>query len=88
MASIPSTGGSIYSLYVTDRFIIAGTYESNIHVWDATNYQPIRTLEGWCFFHCTYLLLTLTHGFRTHRDGVCAGLLELPGQGPPLLVVL
>ncbi|XP_065899711.1 E3 ubiquitin-protein ligase TRAF7-like [Dysidea avara] len=39
-------GGSVYSLAVTNQYIICGTYENNINVWKVENLQPVGTLEG------------------------------------------
>ncbi|XP_065899712.1 E3 ubiquitin-protein ligase TRAF7-like isoform X1 [Dysidea avara] len=39
-------GGSVYSLAVTDQYIICGTYENSINVWKMENRQPVGTLEG------------------------------------------
>lgn len=41
-----TSGGSVYSLCVTDKFIICGTYENLIHVWDINTYSELHTLDG------------------------------------------
>jgi len=38
--------GSVYSLAVTRHFIIVGTYNQNIHVYDVNSYQSIKALVG------------------------------------------
>jgi E3 ubiquitin-protein ligase TRAF7 len=40
------TGGSVYSIAVTDQHLITGTYENQIHVWDVNTYKPVATLSG------------------------------------------
>ena len=39
-------GGSVYSLCVTDKHVICGTYENLIHVWDIGTFTEIHTLDG------------------------------------------
>eukprot|EP01147_Barroeca_monosierra_P007295 gene7295-495_t len=39
-------GGSVYSLAVSTDFIIAGTFENLIHVWNAETYAKVETLTG------------------------------------------
>eukprot|EP00047_Mylnosiga_fluctuans_P004167 m.233044 g.233044 ORF g.233044 m.233044 type:complete len:697 (+) comp12450_c0_seq1:87-2177(+) len=41
-----TSGGSVYSLCVTDKLIICGTYENLIHVWDLATYTETHTLDG------------------------------------------
>lgn len=36
----------MYSLAVTDRHIICGTYENSIHVWDVNTFTDIAVLSG------------------------------------------
>ncbi|EDV28456.1 uncharacterized protein TRIADDRAFT_19665, partial [Trichoplax adhaerens] len=43
---LQTSGGSIYSLAVTESYIICGTYENNIHVWDVLSYEQQKTLAG------------------------------------------
>eukprot|EP00055_Hartaetosiga_balthica_P008144 m.29318 g.29318 ORF g.29318 m.29318 type:complete len:698 (+) comp6140_c0_seq1:113-2206(+) len=43
---LQTSGGSVFSLCVSDHFIIAGTYESPIHIWDRESYEPVKILEG------------------------------------------
>lgn len=38
--------GSVYSLATTRQFIIVGTYNQNIHVYDVNTYQSIKGLVG------------------------------------------
>ncbi|XP_053400935.1 E3 ubiquitin-protein ligase TRAF7-like isoform X3 [Mercenaria mercenaria] len=38
--------GSIYSLAITSKYIIAGTYNRNIHVFNATSYEYMNALKG------------------------------------------
>ncbi|CAH1779015.1 unnamed protein product [Owenia fusiformis] len=38
--------GSIYSLAVTSKYIIAGTYNKNLHVWDISSNQYIQALSA------------------------------------------
>ncbi|XP_052234114.1 E3 ubiquitin-protein ligase TRAF7-like isoform X2 [Dreissena polymorpha] len=38
--------GSIYSLAVTSKYIIAGTYNRNIHVYSVKTYEYINALKG------------------------------------------
>ncbi|CAH3032173.1 unnamed protein product [Pocillopora meandrina] len=38
--------GSVYSLAVTKHFILVGTYNQNIHVYDVNTYQSIKALVG------------------------------------------
>ena len=44
--SLRTQGGSIYSLTTTDDYVISGTYEHLIHIWDIKTYQEVRTLSG------------------------------------------
>eukprot|EP00040_Diaphanoeca_grandis_P014999 m.76227 g.76227 ORF g.76227 m.76227 type:complete len:739 (-) comp24877_c0_seq1:162-2378(-) len=46
LEQLKTSGGSIYSLMLTDKFIIAGTYEHLIHVWDGKTLDLVNTLEG------------------------------------------
>ena len=39
-------GGSVYSLAVTDRHIVCGTYENMIHIWDVQTLAEIASLSG------------------------------------------
>ncbi len=40
------SGGSVYSLTVSNKHIICGTYENMIHVWDKETLSDIATLSG------------------------------------------
>lgn len=46
LESLQTSGGSIYSVYITDQYIICGTYEHLIHIWDGSTLDEVRTLEG------------------------------------------
>ena len=39
-------GGSVYSLALTNKYIICGTYENMIHVWDIQSLSEITSLSG------------------------------------------
>lgn len=38
--------GSVYSLAISKQFIVAGTYNQNIHVYDLHSYQHLKQLVG------------------------------------------
>jgi E3 ubiquitin-protein ligase TRAF7 len=38
--------GSVYSLAVTKQYLIVGTYNQNLHVYDINTYQHIKALTG------------------------------------------
>ncbi|WAR12330.1 TRAF7-like protein [Mya arenaria] len=38
--------GSIYSLAITSKYIIAGTYNRNIHVFSASTYEHVNAMKG------------------------------------------
>mmetsp|Transcript_13198 Transcript_13198/g.39721 ORF Transcript_13198/g.39721 Transcript_13198/m.39721 type:complete len:612 (-) Transcript_13198:116-1951(-) len=46
LESLRTQGGSIYSLTTTDDYVIAGTYEHLIHIWDVSTYDEVQTLSG------------------------------------------
>ena len=39
-------GGSVYSLAVSKKHIICGTYENMIHVWDKETLVDLASLSG------------------------------------------
>ncbi|XP_019849787.1 PREDICTED: E3 ubiquitin-protein ligase TRAF7-like [Amphimedon queenslandica] len=39
-------GGSVYSLALTSRYIVCGTYENMIHLWDINTLAEITSLSG------------------------------------------
>ncbi|KAF6024651.1 TRAF7 [Bugula neritina] len=39
-------GGSVYSITVTDKYILCGTYEKVIHVWELSTMEQVTTLQG------------------------------------------
>ncbi|KAG8145418.1 hypothetical protein E2320_011955, partial [Naja naja] len=41
-----TSGGSVYSIAVTNHHIVCGTYENLIHVWDIETKEQVRTLTG------------------------------------------
>ena len=43
---IQTQGGSVYSLAVSKDYIICGTYENCIHVWDVKTYKLVANLTG------------------------------------------
>jgi WD40 repeat protein len=45
-AELETQGGSIYSLTTTDTFVIAGTSNHLIHVWDTSTYSEVASLSG------------------------------------------
>jgi len=38
--------GSVYSLAVTDQYLIMGTYNRNTHLFDVNTFQPVKDLTG------------------------------------------
>ena len=40
------SGGSVYSLAISSKHIICGTYENMIHVWDKETLSDIASLSG------------------------------------------
>ncbi|KAF3846949.1 hypothetical protein F7725_004027, partial [Dissostichus mawsoni] len=44
--TIKTSGGSVYSIAVTNHHIVCGTYENLIHVWDIESKEQVRTLTG------------------------------------------
>jgi E3 ubiquitin-protein ligase TRAF7 len=40
------SGGSVYSLALTNRYIICGTYENVIHIWNIETLDEVATLSG------------------------------------------
>ena len=40
------TGGSVYSLAVSNKHIICGTYENMIHVWDKESLSEVASFSG------------------------------------------
>ncbi|XP_071814542.1 E3 ubiquitin-protein ligase TRAF7-like isoform X3 [Apostichopus japonicus] len=44
--SLQTSGGSVYSITITNQYIVAGTYENNIHVWDRKTFSQVSTLTG------------------------------------------
>ncbi|KAL0992527.1 hypothetical protein UPYG_G00094510 [Umbra pygmaea] len=43
---LQTSGGSVYSIAVTNHHIVCGTYENLIHVWDIESKEQVRTLTG------------------------------------------
>ncbi|NXA17130.1 TRAF7 ligase, partial [Ibidorhyncha struthersii] len=43
---LQTSGGSVYSIAVTNHHIVCGTYENLIHVWDIETKEQVRTLTG------------------------------------------
>uniref|UniRef100_UPI00358EDF87 E3 ubiquitin-protein ligase TRAF7-like isoform X1 n=2 Tax=Myxine glutinosa TaxID=7769 RepID=UPI00358EDF87 len=43
---LETSGGSVYSIAVTNHHIICGTYENVIHVWELQRKERVRTLTG------------------------------------------
>nr|CAB3267212.1 ZF(TRAF/RING)-5 zinc finger protein [Phallusia mammillata] len=43
---LQTSGGSVYSIAVTNHHIVCGTYENCIHVWDIRNHEPVAQLTG------------------------------------------
>ncbi|KAJ3601190.1 hypothetical protein NHX12_032163 [Muraenolepis orangiensis] len=43
---LQTSGGSVYSIAVTNHHIVCGTYENLIHVWDIDTKEQVRTLTG------------------------------------------
>uniref|UniRef100_K7FBP0 TNF receptor associated factor 7 n=1 Tax=Pelodiscus sinensis TaxID=13735 RepID=K7FBP0_PELSI len=43
---LQTSGGSVYSIAVTNHHIVCGTYENLIHVWDLESKEQVRTLTG------------------------------------------
>ncbi|XP_074660670.1 E3 ubiquitin-protein ligase TRAF7-like [Tubulanus polymorphus] len=43
---LDTSGGSVYSLCITNHHILCGTYENLIHVWEKDSYQQVTTLMG------------------------------------------
>ena len=46
LQTLSTSGGSVYSLCVTDKLILCGTFEHLVHVWDVNTFQELYTLEG------------------------------------------
>ena len=44
--TLETSGGSVYSLHISTRFILCGTYENLVHIWDSETFKPVCTLEG------------------------------------------
>ncbi|XP_065826001.1 E3 ubiquitin-protein ligase TRAF7-like isoform X2 [Oscarella lobularis] len=40
------SGGSVYSIAVTEQYLIAATYENEINVWDVNSYKELAKLSG------------------------------------------
>ena len=40
------SGGSVYSLAISNKHIICGTYENSIHVWEKETLSDIASLSG------------------------------------------
>ncbi|KAG3272897.1 TRAF7-containing [Ictidomys tridecemlineatus] len=43
---LQTSGGSVYSITVTNHHIVCGTYENLIHVWDIKSKEQVLTLTG------------------------------------------
>ncbi|XP_078481474.1 zinc finger protein [Ciona intestinalis] len=43
---LQTSGGSVYSIAVTNHHIVCGTYENSIHVWDLRTHEPVAQLTG------------------------------------------
>uniref|UniRef100_A0AAZ3P1R4 E3 ubiquitin-protein ligase TRAF7 n=1 Tax=Oncorhynchus tshawytscha TaxID=74940 RepID=A0AAZ3P1R4_ONCTS len=43
---LQTSGGSVYSIAVTNHHIVCGTYENLIHVWDIESKEQVWTLTG------------------------------------------
>ena len=46
LQTLNTSGGSVYSLCVTDDLIMCGTFENVVHIWELSTFQEFRTLEG------------------------------------------
>ncbi|CAK8697866.1 E3 ubiquitin-protein ligase TRAF7-like isoform X2 [Clavelina lepadiformis] len=46
MHVLQTSGGSVYSIAVTNHHIVCGTYENCIHVWDLRTHEPVAQLTG------------------------------------------
>lgn len=46
MHVLETSGGSVYSIAVTNHHILCGTYENVIHVWDVRKFDQVATLTG------------------------------------------
>lgn len=44
--NLPHSHGSVYSLAVTDKFLILGTYNQNTHLYDVSTHQYVKLLNG------------------------------------------
>ena len=44
--TLETSGGSVYSVHISDKFILCGTYEHLVHIWELETFQPVCTLEG------------------------------------------
>eukprot|EP00051_Salpingoeca_urceolata_P027745 m.483093 g.483093 ORF g.483093 m.483093 type:complete len:741 (-) comp22779_c0_seq1:113-2335(-) len=60
LQQLRTSGGSVYSLCVSEDFVIAGTYENLIHVWDIRTFEEVATLEG--HGGTVYSLVLMSHG--------------------------
>jgi len=84
---LQTSGGSVYSIAVTNHHIVCGTYENLIHVWDIESKEQVRTLTG--HVGTVYALAVIstpdqTKVFSASYDRslrVCAGLAPVAGCG-------
>ncbi|KAL4230818.1 E3 ubiquitin-protein ligase traf7 [Mactra antiquata] len=46
LRQLETSGGSVYSIAITNHHVLCGTYENVIHVWDIGTQQQVTTLRG------------------------------------------
>ena len=46
LKTLNTSGGSVYSLCVTNDRIMCGTFENVVHIWSLETFEELTTLEG------------------------------------------
>lgn len=56
---LQTSGGSVYSIAVTNHHIVCGTYENLIHVRDTHKHITHRNEYTLCFLICSFFIRAL-----------------------------
>ncbi|KAF5920411.1 hypothetical protein HPG69_009661 [Diceros bicornis minor] len=65
----PTSGSSVYSISMTNDFIVCGTYETLIHVWDTESKEHLGTLTG--RMGTVYALVAISTPNQTKVFSIC-----------------